>query len=40
MSETIAYPVTFFPSDVIEELPPIYQAKSGSFQGVEETWER
>ena len=25
MSETIAYPATFFPSDVVEELPSIYQ---------------
>ena len=40
MSETIAYPATFFPSDVIEELPSIYQVKSGLFKGVEEMWEK
>ena len=38
--ETIAYPATFFPSDVIEELPSIYQVKSGLFKGVEEMWEK
>ena len=40
MPETIAYPTTFFPSDVIEELPSIYQVKSGLFKGVEEMWEK
>ena len=30
----------FFPSDVVEELPSIYQVKSGLFQGVEEMWEK
>ena len=39
VSETIAHPATFFPSDVIEELPSIYQVKSGLFKGVEEMWE-
>ena len=36
VSETIAYPATFFPSDVIEVLPSIHQVKSGLFKGVEE----
>ena len=36
VSETIAYPATFFPSEVIEELPSIYQVKSGLFKGAEE----
>ena len=27
VSETTAYPITFFPSDVIEELPSIYPVK-------------
>ena len=27
-SETIAYPATFFPSDVMEQLPSKYQVKS------------
>ena len=40
VSETIAYPATFFPSEVIEELPSIYQVKSGLFKGVEEMWEK
>ena len=40
VSETIAYPATFFPSDVIEELSSIYQVKSGLFKGVEEMWEK
>ena len=40
MSETIAYPAISFPSDVVEELPSIYQVKSGSFKGVEEVWEK
>ena len=40
VSETIAYPATFFPSDVVEELPSIYQVKSGLFKGVEEMWEK
>ena len=40
MSETIAYPATFFPSDLIEKLPSIYQVKSGLFEGVEEKWEK
>ena len=40
VSETIAYPATFFLSDVIEELPPIYPVKSGLFKGVEEMWEK
>ena len=30
----------FFPSDVIEELPTIYQIKSGLLKGVEEMWEK
>ena len=30
----------FFPSDVIAELPSIYQVKSGLFKGVEEMWEK
>ena len=37
VSEAIAYPVTFFfffPPDVIEELPSIYQVKSGLFKGL------
>ena len=38
LSETIAYPATFFPFDVIEELPSIYQLKSGLFKEVEEMW--
>ena len=38
VSETIAHPATFFPSDVVEELPSIYQVKSGLFKGVEEMW--
>ena len=40
VSETIAYPATLFPSDVIEELPSIYQVKSGLFKGVEKMWEK
>ena len=28
VSETIAYPATFFPSDVMEQLPSKYQIKS------------
>ena len=40
VSETMAHPATFFPSDVIEELPSIYQIKSGLFKGVEEMWEK
>ena len=40
VSETIAHPATFFPSDVIEELPSICQVKSGLFKGVEEMWEK
>ena len=36
VSETIAYPATFFPSEVIEELPSIYQVKSGLFKAAEE----
>ena len=40
VSETVAYPATFLPSDVIEELPLIYQVKSGLFKGVEEMWEK
>ena len=40
VSETIAHPITFFPSDVVEELPSIYQVKSGLFKGVEEMWEK
>ena len=40
VSETIAYPAISFPSDVVEELPSIYQVKSGSFKGVEEVWEK
>lgn len=34
------YPATFFPYDVEEELPSIYQVKSGLFKGVEEMWEK
>ena len=30
----------FFPSDVVVELPSIYQVKSGLFKGVEEMWEK
>lgn len=30
----------FFPSDIVEELPSIYQIKSGLFKGVEEMWEK
>ena len=30
----------FFPSDVIEKLPTIYQIKSGLLKGVEEMWEK
>ena len=30
----------FFSYDVEEELPSIYQVKSGLFQGVEELWEK
>ena len=37
-SETIAYPASFFSFIVIEELPSIYQVKSGLFKGVEEMW--
>ena len=33
-SETIAYPASFFSFDVIEELPSIYQVKSGLFKGL------
>ena len=40
VSETIAYPGTSFPSDVLEELPSIYQVKSALFKGVEEMWEK
>ena len=40
MSETIAYPATFFSFDVIEELPSIYQIKSGLLKGVEELWDK
>lgn len=40
VSGTIVYPATFFPSDVVEELPSIFQVKSGLFKGVEEMWER
>ena len=40
VSETTAHPATFFPSDVVEELPSIYQVKSGLFKGVEEMWEK
>ena len=36
VSETIAYPAISFPSDVVEELPSIYQVKSGLFKGAEE----
>ena len=39
VSETMAHPATFSPSDVIEELPSIYQVKSGLFKGVEKMWE-
>ena len=34
VSETIAYPAISFPSDVVEELPSIYQVKSGLFKGL------
>ena len=40
VSGTIVYPATFFPSDVVEQLPSIYQVKSGLFKGVEEMWEK
>ena len=40
VSETIAYPATLFPSDLIEKLPSIYQVKTGLFEGVEEKWEK
>lgn len=40
VSETITYPTTSFPSDVVEELPSIYQVKSGLIKGVEEMWEK
>ena len=40
VSETTAHPATFFPSDVVEGLPSIYQIKSGLFKGVEEMWEK
>ena len=40
VSETMAHPAIFFPSDVIEGLPSIYQVKSGLFKGVEEMWEK
>ena len=30
----------FFPSDVVEELPSIYQVKSGLFKGAEEMCEK
>ena len=40
VSETIAYPATFFPSDLIEKLPSIYQVKSRLFEGVEEKCEK
>ena len=30
VSETIAYPATFFPSDVVEELPSIYQVTAAA----------
>ena len=36
VSETIAYPAISFPSDVVEELPSIYQVKSGLVKGAEE----
>ena len=36
----MAHPAIFFPSDVIEGLPSIYQVKSGLFKGVEEMWEK
>ena len=38
VSETIAYPATFFPFDVTKELPSIYQIKSGLFKEIEEMW--
>ena len=40
VSETTAYPATSFPSDVVEELPSIYQVKPGLFKGVDEMWEK
>ena len=40
VSETIASPAISFPSDVVEELPSIYQVKSGLFKGVEGMWEK
>ena len=40
VSETTAHPATFFPSDVVEELPSVYQVKSGLFKGVGEMWEK
>ena len=40
VSETTAPPATFFPSDVVGELPSVYQVKSGLFKGVGEMWEK
>ena len=30
----------FFAPDVVEELPSVYQVKSGLFKGIEEMWEK
>ena len=40
VSETITLSSYVFSYDVEEELPSIYQVKSGLFQGVEEMWEK
>ena len=40
VSEITAYPATFPPSDVTEELPPTDHAKSGLLKGVEEMLEK
>ena len=40
VSEITAYPATFSPSDVTEELPSIYHVKSGLFKGVEGMLEK
>ena len=40
VSETITLSSYVFSYDVEEELPSIYQVKSGSFKGVEEVWEK
>ena len=40
VSETITLSSYVFSYDVEEELPSIYQVKSGLFKGVEEIWEK